>query len=126
MSTNEILADLEKEATAYNHTPASYAALDPYMEPILLLRAKYASYEIVTEMLVSRGIKVSEATVRRFCRRHNSEMKRIRTEWANKKKAAAAASVSPQLPLPGESGTSSNPSISNPLPSGVRKITGSI
>lgn len=122
MSTNEILADLQKEATAYNHTPASYSAIDPYREPILLLRAKYASYEIVTEMLASRGVKVSEATVRRFCRRHNSEMKRLRSELAAKKKAASTptdSSPSPELPLPGES---SNPAT---LPtSTIRQMSG--
>ncbi len=128
MNPNEILADLSKEAADYNHSPASYATLEPYREPILLLRAKYASYEIVTEILVSRGIKVSEATVRRFSRRDNTEMKRLRAEWTAKRKAAttpvSTQATLPQSPPSSEPVPSATPSSSAPISSGILKVTG--
>ena len=125
MNSNEILVDLVKEAEGYIHSPASYATLEPYREPILLLRAKYASYEIVTEVLVSRGIKVSEATVRRFCRRHNTEMKRLRAEWTAKRKAATAP-ASTQVATPQHSPDSEpKPAATSPS-TGILKMTGTV
>jgi hypothetical protein len=70
---------LEK-ARDYEHCPIQHTILNPHKTPILLLRAKYATYETITTILKDGGVKVSEATVRKFCRAHLQEVKRLRTE----------------------------------------------
>lgn len=125
MNSSEILTDLTKEAEGYIHSAASYTTLEPYREPILLLRAKYASYEIVTEILVSRGIKVSEATVRRFCRRHNTEMKRLRAEWTAKRKATTAPGPTPTAAPQHSPSSEPTPPITSPS-TGILKMTGTV
>lgn len=81
MKTNDPLCvELMALAGQYQHVVQSPSVLEPYKEPLLLLRAKYASYEQITEMFNERGINISLATVRKFCRKHNVEMKRMRQE----------------------------------------------
>ena len=58
------------------------AVLENYKDSILLLRAKYASYEKISELLNERGVKVSVATVRKFCRKYQDEAQRLRAEIA--------------------------------------------
>lgn len=89
MNPTETQEALLKAATDYNHNPTPQAILDPFREAILTLRAKFASYEIVTDMLTQHGVQVSIATVRRFCRRNHGDMKRIRNDLLARKKAAA-------------------------------------
>jgi len=99
MNPTETSAALLKEAAEYTHSPTPQAVLDPFKEAILTLRAKYASYEIVTEMLAKHEVQVSIATVRRFCRRHHGEMKRIRGELLAQKKAASPPVETPTKTL---------------------------
>jgi transposase-like protein len=70
MNNQELQADLAKVAAEYNHSVLQQAVLENYKDSILLLRAKYASYEKIAELLTERGIKVSVATVRKFCRKY--------------------------------------------------------
>lgn len=44
-----------------------------------MLRAKSASYEKIASILGEHGIRVSVATVRKFCRKHDHETERLRT-----------------------------------------------
>ena len=83
-------AELLKFAQDYQHNPNLHVALEPLKEAILLLRAKYATYDTITETLNERGIKVSETTVRKFCRIHQAEMKRLRGETERKRREAKA------------------------------------
>ena len=108
----ETQAFLLKAAAEYTHNPTPQAVLDPFKEAILTLRAKFASYEIVTDMLTKQKVKVSIATVRRFCRRNNREIKRIREEYLAQKLAATAAASAEQPPSnpPSEN---NNPTIEN-------------
>ncbi len=91
MSTpTDIHAALLESAKQYQHSVTPQAVLEPFKEAILLLRAKYASYETITETLTSHGVQVSGATVRKFCRRHHAEMRRLRTALDAERRAAAA------------------------------------
>ena len=82
---HEILhAELSAIAAEYNHSGQQQSLLESYKEPILLLRAKHASYEKITELLQQKGILVSVATVRKFCRKYQAETKRQRTELEGK------------------------------------------
>ena len=81
MKTEELKADLAKVASEYNHSVLQQALLDNYKEPLLLLRAKYASYETIVKLLAERGVKVSVGTIRKFCMTHEAEVKRLRAEF---------------------------------------------
>jgi hypothetical protein len=83
MNNQELQADLAKVAAEYNHSVLQQAVLENFKDPILLLRAKFASYEKIAELLNQRGIKVSVATVRKFCRKYHDEAQRLRTEIAD-------------------------------------------
>lgn len=80
MNHEAIHAELSTIATEYNHSVQQQSLLESYKNPILLLRAKYASYEKITELLQLKGIRVSVATVRKFCRKYQTEAKRLRAE----------------------------------------------
>jgi hypothetical protein len=80
MNNQELQVDLAKVAAEYNHSVLQQTVLENYKDSILLLRAKYASYEKIAELLNERGIKVSVATVRKFCRKYQGEAHRLRTE----------------------------------------------
>jgi intracellular sulfur oxidation DsrE/DsrF family protein len=49
---NEIL----KFAREYQHNPNQHVVLEPHKEAILLLRAKYATYDTNTETLKQKGV----------------------------------------------------------------------
>ena len=83
MNNQELQADLAKVAAEYNHSVLQQAVLENYKDSILLLRAKSASYEKIAELLNERGIKVSVATVRKFCRKYLDEAQRLRAEIAD-------------------------------------------
>jgi hypothetical protein len=80
MNNQETQVDLAKVAADYNHSVLQQAVLENFKDSILLLRAKYASYEKIAELLNQHEIKVSVATVRKFCRKYLAETKRLRTE----------------------------------------------
>jgi hypothetical protein len=82
MNNQELQADLAKVAAEYNHSVLQQAVLENYKDSILLLRAKYASYEKIAELLHEHDIKVSVATVRKFCRKYQEEAQRLRAEIA--------------------------------------------
>jgi hypothetical protein len=98
MHNQELQADLAKVAAEYNHSILQQAVLENYKDSILLLRAKYASYEKIAELLIERGIKVSVATVRKFCRKHHEETQRLRTELEMNGAAEQAAELSTSPP----------------------------
>ncbi len=95
---NEVHAELKEFANSYQHSANQQSTLEPHKEAILLLRAKYASYEIITEELTKRGIKISVASVRKFCRRHNAAMRRLRHDIEAGTQAGAVAKPSPTAP----------------------------
>ncbi len=97
----EVHADLIEFANSYQHSANQQSTLEPHKDAILLLRAKYASYEIITEELTKRGIKISVASVRKFCRRHNTAMRRLRHDIEAGARTPASA-PQPNLPLPVE------------------------
>jgi hypothetical protein len=80
MNNQELQADLAKVAAEYNHSGVQQALLENYKDSILLLRAKYASYEKIAELFIERGTKVSVATIRKFCRLYNDEMLKKRAD----------------------------------------------
>jgi hypothetical protein len=90
----DIAADFDQKARNYEHSPIQHTILNPYKNSILILRAKYATYETITTMLTDSGVKVSEATVRKFCRTHQAEMKRLRTEIDRRRREPVGAAAS--------------------------------
>ena len=84
MNHEALHAELSTIAAEYNHSVQQQSLLENYKDPILLLRAKYASYEKITELLQLKRIKVSVATVRKFCRKYQAEAKRLRAELEGK------------------------------------------
>ena len=85
-SETEIAAHLDNLAGDYKHNPIQHVILNPFKNAILTFRAKYATYENITSTLTNNGVKVSEATVRKFCRTHLQEVKRLRTEIDRKRR----------------------------------------
>lgn len=85
------VSELLKAAHEYEHNPNLHIALEPFKEVILLLRAKYATYDTITAMLNEKGMKISETTVRKFCRIHQEEMKKLRIETDRKRREANGA-----------------------------------
>jgi hypothetical protein len=96
VNNQELQADLAKVAAGYNHSVLQQAVLENYRDSIILLRAKYASYEKIAELLNERGIKVSVATVRKFCRKYLDESQRLRAEIAEN--TATEGQESPAAP----------------------------
>jgi hypothetical protein len=82
MSTNPSnpVSELLQLAHDYQYNPNQNSILEPFKKQVLLLRAKSATYVTIMEILNQNGVKVSEATVRRFCRMYRIEMERLRTE----------------------------------------------
>ncbi len=85
-SDTEIATHLDGLASDYQHNPIQHVILNPFKNSILTLRAKYATYETITSILNNNGVKVSEATVRKFCRTHLQEVKRLRTDIDRKRR----------------------------------------
>jgi hypothetical protein len=77
MPTPEQILNLAKE---YQQTPRHPLILEPYKEGVLLLRSKDASYEKIAATLSGNELKVSAATVRKFCLQYAAEIKRLRNE----------------------------------------------
>jgi len=90
-STSEIAAKMDQIALDYEHNPVQHVILNPFKTSILMMRAKYATYEHITTTLNEQGVKVSEATVRKFCRTHQQDVKRLRAETDRKRRESAAS-----------------------------------
>lgn len=95
--------EILKFAENYQHNPNLHVVLDPYRAGVLLLRAKYATYDTITETLNARGVVVSQATVRNFCRRHQAEMKQLRNDLDRKHRETKGA---PSVVVSGSSSAS--------------------
>src|SRR5258708_23765530 len=98
MNNQELQADLAKVGAEYNHSVLQQAVLENYKDSILLLRAKFASYEKIAELLNERGIKVSVATVRKFCRKYLDEVQRLRSEIAENMGTGTQEALQPAAP----------------------------
>ena len=116
MNNQELQADLAKVAAEYNHSVLQQAVLENYKDSILLLRAKYASYEKIAELLHERNIKVSVATVRKFCRKYHEEAQRLRTEI----ETDTVSEQQPALPLTAPANETRPPLTSDPGKRGPR------
>ena len=101
MNREAIHAELSTIAEEYNHSVQQQALLEAFKEPILLLRAKYASHEKISELLTQKGVRVSVATVRKFCRKYEADTKRLRVELENT--PPEAAETESVTPAPGDS-----------------------
>jgi transcription termination factor Rho len=77
MTTPSEILNIAKQ---YQHVARHSSILEPFKDGVLLLRAKDASYESIATTLNGNGINVSAATIRKFCLRHTSEIKRLRSE----------------------------------------------
>lgn len=110
MNPAQASAALLKAANEYTHNPTPQTVLNPFKEAILTLRAKYASYEIVTSMLAQHGVQVPIATVRRFCRCNHGDMKRIRAEILAQKNPSPTPGEATPDTLPGDTSSSSKKS----------------
>jgi hypothetical protein len=82
----DIAAIIDQKARNYKHSPIQHTILYPYKNSILLLRAKHATYKTITMMLIQSSVRVSEATVRKFCRTHHQDVERFRTDIDRKRR----------------------------------------
>jgi hypothetical protein len=106
--------EILKFAQEYQHNPNQHIALEPHKEAILVLRAKYATYDTITETLNKNGVKVSEASVRRFCRTNYNEIKRLQGEANRKRRESESTQQNPPKPAAVAGGNSSKqPSFSD-------------
>ena len=127
--SSDIASKLDQRARDYEHNPIQHIILNPFQNSILLLRAKYATYESITTMLNEEGVKVSEATVRKFCRTHQQEVKRLRAETDRRRRetntapgARPAPTDSHETPPSGEAGGSpSTSTLGKPGPKIARE-----
>jgi hypothetical protein len=112
MNHEAVHAELSTIATEYNHSVQQQSLLETYKDPILLLRAKYASYEKITELLQQKGIRVSVATVRKFCRKYQVDAKRLRSELEGRPAEATESETEPpQDETPTTTGKDQRPSL---------------
>jgi transcription termination factor Rho len=77
-------AEILNIAKQYQQVVRHSSMLEPFKEGVLLLRAKDASYENIATRLNDNGLKVSAATIRKFCLRYGAEIKRLRVESQRK------------------------------------------
>ena len=84
--------DILNIAKQYHQVARHSSILEPYKDGVLLLRAKDASYENIAATLNGNEIKVSAATIRKFCLRYGAEIKRLRVESQRKPDAPVAIS----------------------------------
>ena len=119
MNNQELQADLARVAAEYNHSVLQQALLDNYKEPLLLLRAKYASYETIVKLLAERGVKVSVGTIRKFCMTHEEEVKRLRAEF-KERTASDHEETSPIVPDGGTTSEGRAPLTAEPGKRGPR------
>ena len=101
------LDEIKKFAQEYQHNPNQHIVLEPLKDDILLLRAKYATYDTITETLNKNGFKVSEASVRRFCRTYYNDIKRLQSEVNRKRRETASTQENSTSPAGTPSGDSS-------------------
>jgi len=90
----DVRAAILEAAKNYRRSNVAQAILEPHEEAIILLRAKSASYEKVVELLADHGVIVSPTTLRRFCRRHATAIRRVR---ASKELPLRSSSERPSL-----------------------------
>ena len=89
---------LLESAEQYQHSVTPQAVLEPYKDAILLLRAKHASYEKITDTLTMHGVQISVSTVRKFCLRYHTELERRRAVIEVERGAVVAGEKSSPAP----------------------------
>ncbi len=118
MKDEDIKGDLLRVAADYNHSILQQV-LENYKEPLLLLRAKNASYETIVKLVAQRGIKVSVSTVRKFCITNDAETRRLRA-GCEYQSIASREESSPLIPVSRTITENRAPLISDPGKRGPR------
>ena len=80
MPDDELSTRLLAEAKNYDPAAHTRSLLAPHRDTLLLMRAKFMSYEQVSATLAKHGLNVSPTAVGVFCRRHftKAEIDRLR------------------------------------------------
>jgi hypothetical protein len=67
-------------AESFDPGEARRSVLFQYKRGVILLRAKYATYDKIVAMLEKVGVKTSIFSVSRFCRQYRAEIKKLRVQ----------------------------------------------
>jgi hypothetical protein len=96
MPDDELSQRLLDDAARYNVAAHTRSLLAPYRHVLLLMRARFMSYEQIAATLVLHGINIRPTAVGVFCRGNftKAEILRVRRERESK-------STSPESLLPG-------------------------
>ena len=71
---------LETAARNFVVSPKAGRSLERHHATVLTLRAKDATFSQIQDLLVQHGVIVSESSVTRFCRKHLTEIQRLRLQ----------------------------------------------
>jgi hypothetical protein len=107
-------ATLAEAAQQFAPVVKASELLDKHKDAILLLRARGASYPAITQILQSYGVSIGDGTVARFCRQHETEIKRLRAKDMHTEQALPILSLL--------SSTTSEHSGINPLPENQNQL----
>lgn len=86
---------LEIAARNFVVSPKAGRHLERHRSTVLTLRAKYATFSQVQDLLAQHGVIVSESSITRFCRKHRAEIQRLRLQLEQE---IDSQSVSPSIP----------------------------
>jgi hypothetical protein len=108
---------LDEAALGFVAPPKFSRQLESKRNAVLTLRAKYASYPQIQDLLKAYGIEVPESAIARFCRKYRGQIQRLRINLEQE------TAVPADLPVPKP--TTFIPTVSptpNPIASPSRKL----
>lgn len=97
MANTELHARLLEDARKYDPTAHNRSLLAPFKDVILVLRAKFMSYEQISATLKRNGLSVSGPAVGVFCR---ANFTKTDIERARREHLQAPPAKQPRAPLP--------------------------
>jgi hypothetical protein len=99
------------------------AVLERFKPIVLGLKAKGATCLEIKTFLDQHGVRVAESAIFRFCRKHQVEVARMRSDGAAETAVTSEQSI---VPVTGNTIVSTNPNPSIPQASKMRSLRGSV
>jgi DNA-binding MurR/RpiR family transcriptional regulator len=72
---------LEIAASNFVASAKARLLLERHRRAVLTLRAKEATFSQIQDLLSEHGVKISESSITRFCRKHLAEVQRLRFQF---------------------------------------------
>jgi len=89
---------LETAARNFVVSPKAGRQLERYRATVLTLRAKYATFSEIQDLLTQHGVIVSESSVTRFCRKHRADIQRLRLQLEQEFESTSLRALAPPTP----------------------------